>query len=165
MTCRVERLYDDADDRECSRCGECCMVLILVRMTRDEAEKLGMEFCFEDKPGEWGIKRVPREWAPKFADEGVCVFLNNGPDGYTCMARDDRPSLCRNFRCVSTRWAAQMDHKVLLDKYRVDYEKLTDDEGWKRWDEVVKAREEKDRHLEFLQEIRQRREGIRTCAV
>ena len=124
---RVERFRDKKDPGDCMRCGECCMVLMLQDISEAEADRLGRDFCFEveNNPGRWGIRRVPRSWAPAFADEGVCVFLY--PDGrsFKCMAREERPEICSKFRCVSRTWASVMDRCVLQHQARVVWDKLS----------------------------------------
>lgn len=127
---RLERLRDLFDDHSCLQCGECCMVIVLNSISRDEAERLGIEFCYPvtDRPGRWGIKRVYRDWQPEWASEGVCVFLypDEEHDGrYLCKARPERPSMCLDFKCVSRHWAPIMDKQVAEYKLNDDWPLLS----------------------------------------
>jgi hypothetical protein len=122
------------------------MVLTLENMSNAEAEVLGKEFCYENDSKYYGIKRVPRDWAPDFANNGVCVFLYPTDDGYACMARDERPNFCVVFKCTSGLWAPRMDFVLVQAQYKRD-EKLgvlSEDELADRWKEVRKARERTD---------------------
>ena len=164
MTPRVSRLYDSADDGACRQCGECCMVLELEMISRDEAEHIGKEFCYpyHKRPGRWGIKKVKRDWAPKFADDGVCVFLYPSESGFKCMAREERPSLCSNWNCVDGFWAYTMDWKILQDRLRADIGDLSGKEKKRREDELACARKERDRAISYIDQVKARRNGVYT---
>ena len=162
MTTRVARLYDEADDGACAQCGECCMVITLETISDTDAERLGKEFCYSIPgcPHWFGIRRVRRDWAPGFADEGVCVFLYPYENGFRCMARDERPSICRDFKCITGCWAYTLDWKILNDKFRIEYDGLDDEEKERRRVEVDEAYREKVRADTYIAEVNARRKGF-----
>lgn len=127
---RVDRMYDEADDRICLRCGECCMALTLCIIDEDEADRLGREFCYRTADGEWGIRRVERDWAPAWAKDGVCIFLYPDRDGFRCMARDERPKMCSEFKCTDPYWAAKLDFRIAEDKADDEWMLLSEGERW-----------------------------------
>lgn len=115
----LKRLYDEEDQRGCTRCGGCCMLYPPVGVTSDEAERLGMEFC-EPNPGGYRshrMRKVPRDWAPAWA-KAVCVFLYPGDHGYCCMAEDQKPRVCRTYKCQQPSRAAEM-HASYLQHVRL----------------------------------------------
>ncbi len=141
---RIKRKDDPVDDGGCRRCGECCMVLEICRISDDEVSRLGIEFCYSVEPnwlGGHGIKMVPRTWAPKFAHEGVCVFLFPGENGFECMARDERPRTCSEFRCTSDHWAPLMDYKTAEMLLHVEKDSLKSGELKRRREELNAAHE------------------------
>lgn len=158
---RVERLKDPFDDRACRQCGECCMVLTLESMSMEEAEKLGLEFCYpvKDRPGRWGIKRLYRDWQPEWAQQGVCVFLypDDEHEGcFQCKARPSRPSMCRDFVCVSERWSDIVDNQVEEFRLEWDWPMLPLEERKtreKKYDEIHDEKQQQDRRR-FMKDMR-----------
>ncbi|MCP4569005.1 MAG: hypothetical protein GY841_15635 [FCB group bacterium] len=136
---REERRKDETDDGECLRCGECCMVLTLARLSDEEAALLGKNSCvdIESNPNKYEIKKVHREWEPEFAVDGVCVFLSQGEDGYTCTARNERPRICSEFQCTSERWAPKMDFLILQGYFYADKEGMKEEERKRRLEELT----------------------------
>lgn len=164
---RLKRLNDPFDDGACQRCGECCMVITLETISAEEMEKLGRDFCYpvkdDDRPGRWGIRKVYRDWQPDWATEGVCVFLypDEEHEGkYICKVREERPDMCRAFRCVSKRWAAILDFQTEAFKLEWEWPLLSEDERRRREKEFDNFVYEKERSVRRIERIKLRRQGI-----
>ncbi|HII76931.1 MAG TPA: YkgJ family cysteine cluster protein [Methanolinea sp.] len=88
----------------CTRCGKCC--ISLGRHIRIERSLSSVQHYVRNAiSGEVTLVTIHPERRALFSekpDEGWCPFLRREQDGrFTCTIYENRPAICRNFRCLN----------------------------------------------------------------
>jgi hypothetical protein len=88
----------------CTRCGKCC--ISLGRHIRIERSLSSVQHYVRNAiSGEVMIVTIHPDSRDLFSEEpeeGWCPFLRREQDGrFTCTIYENRPAVCRNFRCLT----------------------------------------------------------------
>ena len=92
-------------DKDCRRCGRCCIVCTDIQLTREEVREGLFPKCRHNTPhgdlhgwSKWIMMRG-KVYEPELKCEiFACVFWDPVPRD--CLIYEDRPTVCKIYKCV-----------------------------------------------------------------